>query len=83
MGFSGSASTAIEPSILLRAITIQRVIIISGEIYSPPERAQRSLQVTVLDKNGHATKPGAEVRIFESSGGSGVDLVDRIRGDGE
>jgi hypothetical protein len=32
----------------------------------PPERAKRSLQVMVLDKNGHATKPGAEVRIFEA-----------------
>jgi hypothetical protein len=30
----------------------------------PPERARRSLQVMVLDHNGHATKPGAEVRIF-------------------
>jgi hypothetical protein len=32
----------------------------------PPERAGRSLQVMVLDKNGHATKPGSEVRIFEA-----------------
>jgi hypothetical protein len=32
----------------------------------PPERAQRSLQVMVLDKNGHTTKPGAEVRLFEA-----------------
>src|ERR1700733_9808579 len=30
----------------------------------PPERAGRSLQVMVLDKNGHATKPGSEVRIW-------------------
>jgi hypothetical protein len=32
----------------------------------PPERAQRSLQMMVLDQSGHATKPGAEGRIFEA-----------------
>ena len=31
----------------------------------PPERARRSLQVMVTDAQGHATKAGAEVRIFE------------------
>lgn len=30
----------------------------------PAERARRSLQVMVHDMNGHATKPGSEVRIF-------------------
>ena len=30
----------------------------------PMERARRSLQVMVLDKDGHATKAGAEVRLF-------------------
>ncbi len=32
----------------------------------PPARALRSLQVMVLDEKGHATKAGAEVRIYES-----------------
>jgi len=30
----------------------------------PPERARRSLQVMVLDQNGHYTKAGSEVRIY-------------------
>jgi hypothetical protein len=30
----------------------------------PPERARRSLQVMVLDHQGHATKAGSEVRIY-------------------
>ena len=30
----------------------------------PPERARRSLQVMVLDHQGHATKAGTEVRIY-------------------
>ena len=30
----------------------------------PEKRAQRSIQVMVLDRNGRATKPGAEVRIY-------------------
>jgi hypothetical protein len=42
----------------------------------PPERAGRSLQVMVLDKNGHATKPGSEVRIFEA--GTRTPLGTRI-----
>ena len=31
----------------------------------PPELARRSLQVMVVDQAGHATKPGAEIRLFE------------------
>jgi len=42
----------------------------------PPERAARSIQVMVLDKAGHATKPGAEVRIF--SAGTRTCLGSRI-----
>jgi len=30
----------------------------------PPERARRSLQVMVLDHQGHATRAGSEVRIY-------------------
>ena len=30
----------------------------------PPERARRSIQVMVLDHQGHATKAGSEVRIY-------------------
>jgi FG-GAP-like repeat/ASPIC and UnbV len=30
----------------------------------PPDRARRSIQVTVLDHQGHATKAGSEVRIY-------------------
>ncbi len=31
----------------------------------PPEQARRSIQVLVLDRNGHYSKAGAEVRIYQ------------------
>ena len=30
----------------------------------PPDRARRSMQVQVVDKNGHYTRAGSEVRVF-------------------
>ena len=30
----------------------------------PPDRARRSIQVQVVDKNGHHTRAGSEVRVL-------------------
>ena len=42
------------------------------------ERAARSLQVMVLDGNGHYTRAGSEVRVFDAASGAllGTRLVD-------
>ncbi|MEE8130781.1 MAG: ASPIC/UnbV domain-containing protein, partial [Vicinamibacterales bacterium] len=42
------------------------------------ERARRSLQVLVLDADGHYTRPGAEVRLFDAASGAllGTSIVD-------
>ena len=44
----------------------------------PPAAAARSLKVRVLDRDGHATRPGAEVRVFRAGTRQliGVGLVD-------
>ena len=42
------------------------------------ERARRSLQVLVLDADGHYTRAGAEVRLFDAASGAllGTNIVD-------
>jgi len=42
------------------------------------ERARRSLQVLVLDADGHFTRAGAEVRLFDATSGAllGTNIVD-------
>ena len=48
----------------------------------PDEIAARSLQVLVLDKNGHYTRAGSEVRLFEAGTRTllGTRLVDTASG---